>query len=128
MIVRVRACSMTIIVVSSHAARSKNSFSAPVSLFKKSRRFPAPDAWPANLQIAAVRLDDGEEQWSFRIDEKLGARMPRFGYTTSPLVAGKLSNLVPATSGTGRGRGAIPIDLEIGGVGGYQLGACQVRP
>jgi outer membrane protein assembly factor BamB len=44
----------------------------------------------AKGQLFAVSLEDGSEIWQVRIDEKLGARQPYFGFTTSPLVVGKL--------------------------------------
>jgi len=38
----------------------------------------------AKGHLFAVKLDDGEELWSLRIDEELGARPPRYGFATTP--------------------------------------------
>ncbi len=40
----------------------------------------------AKGQLFAVKLGDGSELWSVRIDKTLGAKQPQFGFTTTPLV------------------------------------------
>ena len=42
----------------------------------------------AKGHLFALRMDDGKEIWALRIDEALGARPPRYGFATTPLVAG----------------------------------------
>ncbi len=37
-------------------------------------------------QLVAVKLGDGSELWSMRIDKILGAKQPQFGFTTTPLI------------------------------------------
>ena len=42
----------------------------------------------AKGHLFAVRLEDGREIWSLRIDEQLEARRPNWGFATTPLVVG----------------------------------------
>ncbi len=44
----------------------------------------------AKGQLIAVRLADGKKIWSVRIDKKLGAKQPHFGFTTTPLIVDDL--------------------------------------
>ena len=39
-------------------------------------------------QLFAVKLADGSEVWTVQIEEALGAKIPRYGFTTAPQVAG----------------------------------------
>jgi enterochelin esterase-like enzyme/outer membrane protein assembly factor BamB len=39
-------------------------------------------------QLFAVTLEDGKEVWTVQIEEALGAKAPRYGFTTAPQVAG----------------------------------------
>ena len=41
-------------------------------------------------QLFAVKLADGSEVWTVQIEEALGAKIPRYGFTTAPQVAGDL--------------------------------------
>jgi outer membrane protein assembly factor BamB len=44
----------------------------------------------AKGQLFAVKLGDGSELWSVRIDKTLGAKQPQFGFTTTPLIVDDL--------------------------------------
>jgi enterochelin esterase-like enzyme/outer membrane protein assembly factor BamB len=48
-------------------------------------------------KLLALRLDDGKQVWSADLPDDLDAERPHFGFTTTPLVAGKL--LVVQTGG-----------------------------
>lgn len=65
----------------------------------------------ARGQLFAVALDDGSELWSIRIDETLGAKPPKFGFTTTPLVVGKA--LFVQTGGEA-GRSLTALDRKTG--------------
>ena len=39
-------------------------------------------------QLFAVKLEDGSELWTVQIEEALGAKAPRYGFTTAPQVVG----------------------------------------
>jgi outer membrane protein assembly factor BamB/enterochelin esterase-like enzyme len=49
-------------------------------------------------QLVALSIDDGTEKWRRQLDES-DSTEPRYGYTTSPVVAGKL--VIVATGGEG---------------------------
>ena len=61
--------------------------------------------------LFAVRSSDGSEIWSMRIDEALGARAPRFGFTTTPLVA---DDLLFVQAGGDEGRSLAGLDKKTG--------------
>jgi outer membrane protein assembly factor BamB len=65
----------------------------------------------AKGQLFAVKLEDGSKVWSMRIDKKLGAKQPHFGFTTTPLVAGDL--LIVQTGGAD-GRSLTALDKKTG--------------
>ncbi|MEO1370638.1 MAG: PQQ-binding-like beta-propeller repeat protein, partial [Acidobacteriota bacterium] len=63
--------------------------------------------------LFALALEDGDERWRLNLVEKVGAVMPRFGFTTAPLVLGDL--LVVLTGG-GDGRSITAFERETGAV------------
>lgn len=65
----------------------------------------------ARGHLFAVNLEDGEERWSLRIDETLGARMPHFGFTTSPLI---VDDLLVVQIGAPDGRSLVAFDRKTG--------------
>ena len=65
----------------------------------------------AKGHLFAVRLDDGEEVWSLRIDDELGARPPRYGFATTPLVAG---DVLFVEAGGDEGRSLVGLDKRTG--------------
>jgi len=65
----------------------------------------------AKGHLFAVKLDDGEEIWSLRIDEELDARPPRYGFATTPLVAGEV---LFVQSGGDEGRSLAGLDRRTG--------------
>ncbi len=44
----------------------------------------------AKGKLSAVKLRDGSELWSVRLEKTLGAKQPQFGFTTTPLVVDDL--------------------------------------
>jgi len=64
-------------------------------------------------KLFAVKLDDGKELWSLRIDKKLGARSPRFGFTTTPL---PIDDLLFVETGGAEGRSLTAFDSKNGEV------------
>jgi enterochelin esterase-like enzyme/outer membrane protein assembly factor BamB len=67
----------------------------------------------AKGDLFAVSLADGKGLWSLRIDEKLGARPARFGFSTVPLVAG---DVLFVQAGGDAGRSLAGIDRRTGAV------------
>ena len=65
----------------------------------------------AKGHLFAVNMRDGSEIWSMRIDEKLGAQAPHFGFTTSPLIIGDV--LFIEAGGT-EGRAFAGLDKKTG--------------
>ena len=67
----------------------------------------------AKGHLFAVRLEDGREIWSLRIDEQLGARRPNWGFATTPLVAG---DVLFVQTGGDEGRSLTGFDKRTGEV------------
>lgn len=65
----------------------------------------------AKGHLFALRLQDGKELWALRIDDRFGARAPRYGFTTTPLVAGEV---LFVQAGGDDGRSLIGFDKSTG--------------
>jgi enterochelin esterase-like enzyme/outer membrane protein assembly factor BamB len=64
-------------------------------------------------QLFAVKLADGSEVWTVQIEEALGAKVPRYGFTTAPQVAG---NVLFVEAGGDEGRSYAGFDKRDGKV------------
>jgi len=64
-------------------------------------------------QLFAVKLSDGSEIWTVQIEEALGAKAPKYGFTTAPLVVG---DVVFVETGGEEGRSYAGIDKRTGDV------------
>ena len=65
----------------------------------------------AKGQLFAVKLKDGKEIWSLRIDEKFGARAPDYGFTSTPLL---IDDLLFLQAGGDEGRSLIGFEKSNG--------------
>lgn len=61
--------------------------------------------------LTAVRLKDGKPAWSRRLQKEFGAEAPDFGFSTTPLIEGKL---LIVQAGGAEGRSIVALDKKNG--------------